>query len=536
MCLPSISHLIHCHSFKMMPLEILQTIWHAIVRGAMSLLTFSSSKALPAALPTDRVDTRTSRRSLQALADEVDRVFRNPCSVRRMLAMSKAMKKEYRDKLQNSGVCMLPTFCTSLPRGQETGKFVALDVGGSTFRVALVELYGRRQPGEGVTIHQVTSIKIDESIRKLGGAEFFDWMAGRIHDVLKKEGDANLLNDLVALGLTWSFPIEQTSHRSGKMLGMGKGFQCAQDTMGQDVAELLETACTKRDLNVRVDAIVNDGAATLLSQAYLDPSTSMGLITGTGTNAAVYLPTSTLGRNKFGRRNSIWFGNADKVIVNTEFSMFGKGILPQTVWDETLNKTHVLPDFQPLEYMTTGRYLGELMRLIIVDAVESCGLFGGIMPISLLEPYTLDTVILAKLEEDTSIELTDSISMIFKEFGLKLSPTNTEVAFLRLVAQSISRRASAYMAVAIHALWSVQKETDINPHTPFGTPKTSIACNGSVILKYPGFKSRCENYISRMVMEGSTAGVFRAEKVVLEPTYEAALVGAAVAVAMEEDT
>jgi hexokinase len=82
----------------------------------------------------------------------------------------------------------------------------------------------------------------------------------------------------------------------------------------------------------------------------------------------------------------------------------------------------------------------------------------------------------------------------------------------------------------------LQKETDINPQTPFGTPKTSIACNGSVILKYPGFKSRCENYIARMIMEASTSGVFRAEKVVLEPTYEAAIFGAAVAVAMAEDT
>ncbi len=498
---------------------------------------FHSSNSFPPTLPTsDRIDSRPSRRSLQNLADEVDRVFRYPCSIHRMLAMSRAMKRQYHDKLQDSNVCMLPTFCTSLPNGQETGKFITLDVGGSTFRVALVELHGRRQPGDSMTIHQVTSTKIDESVRKLRGVDFFGWMAVRIHDVLKKDGDDHLLNDVVHLGLTWSFPIEQTSPCSGKIQGMGKGFQCAQDTLGLDVGELLQTACAKEGLNVRVDAIVNDGAATLLSQAYLSPSTSMGLILGTGTNAAVYLPTSTLERSKFGRRNFNWCGGADKVIVNTEFSMFGKGILPQTIWDETLNKTHVLPDFQPLEYMTTGRYLGELMRLIIVDGVESCGLFGGIMPLCLLEPYTLDTTVLAMLEEDTSLDMSNSISLIFKEFGLKLAPTNTEVAFLRLVAQSISRRASAYLAIAIHALWSVQKETDINPRTPYGTPRTSIACNGSVILKYPGFKSRCEDYIAQMITGGSIAGMFGAERVVLESTYEAAVFGAAVAVAMEYDT
>jgi hexokinase len=515
----------------MMPLELLQTLLRAIIRGAMSLFCPAPKALLPGPEP---IDDRIRHRSLQSLANEVDRVFRYPCSIRRMLAMSRALRKDYRDKLEHSQACMLPTFCTSLPSGQEQGKFIALDLGGSTFRVALVELCGRRSDRDSMSILEITSHKIDESVRRLPGVQFFDWMAARIHEVLSKDGDSHLLNDVVPLGFCWSFPLEQTSPRSGKMQGMGKGFACAQDTLGQDLGELLESACSRIGLHVRVDAIVNDGCATLLSNAYLNPSTSMGLILGTGTNAACYLPTSTIGLSKFGRRNSAWFNAADRVIVNTEVSMFGNGILPKSTWDEALNKAHSLPDFQPLEYMITGRYLGELMRLIISDAVESCGLFAGIMPLALQEPYTLDTAILAKLEEDNSFDLAESAALITKEFGLKLAPTKVELAFLRLVAQSISRRASAYLATAIHALWSLQKETDINPKTPYGTPKTSIACNGSVILKYPGFKSRCENYIARMIMEGSTSSVFRAEKVVLEPTDEAAVFGAAVAVAMEE--
>jgi len=63
------------------------------------------------------------------------------------------------------------------------------------------------------------------------------------------------------------------------------------------------------------------------------------------------------------------------------------------------------------------------------------------------------------------------------------------------------------------------------------------AVSGSVILKYPGFKDRCENYITRMIAEGSaTGGIYPKEKVVLESTYEAAVFGAAVAVALAEDT
>ena len=454
-----------------------------------------------------------------------------------MLSMSRAMKICYKEKLLRSDACMLPSFCHALPTGQEQGTFIALDVGGSTFRVALVELHGRSGTSDSMTIRHMNSSRIDEPIRRLSGLMFFDWMAARIQEMVNGSAGVGLSDETIPLGLTWSFPLEQTSHRSGKMQGMGKGFACAQDTIGMDLADLLQVACQERGLKVRVNAVLNDGAATLLSQAYVDPATSMGLITGTGMNMAAYLPTSAIGMAKFGQRDPTWFANADKVIVNTELSMFGKDILPQTRWDKALNERHILPDFQPLEYMTTGRYLGELMRIVVVDAIESCSLYGGVVPSVLREPYSLDTAILARLEEDHTTDLINSSAMVEKAFGLPHSPSKHELVFLRLVAQSISRRAAAYLAVSIYALWALQKDTDMGPLTPGGTPKTSIACNGSVILKYPGFRERCESYIARLMAESLSAGdEYQREKIALVPTYEAAIFGAAIAVALADDT
>jgi hexokinase len=244
-----------------------------------------------------------------------------------------------------------------------------------------------------------------------------------------------------------------------------------------------------------------------------------------------------MGRSKFGVRSPSWFTRAEKVIVNTESSMFGGGILPRSNWDEILNRNHALPDFQPLEYMTTGRYLGELMRLIVLDAVQVCNMFGGTIPAELLEPYSLDTAILAQIEQDQSKDMKDSSVLLVQAFGLLDSPSRSELAFLRLVAHSISRRASAYMAVAVHALWSLQKETSVTPEPTTAAAKTSIACNGSVILKYPGFKSRCEGFMARMIAEGpGMTALQRSERICLEPTHESALFGAAVAITLAEDT
>jgi hexokinase len=123
------------------------------------------------------------------------------------------------------------------------------------------------------------------------------------------------------------------------------------------------------------------------------------LILGTGTNMAVVLPVSALTKTKFGIRPQSWHDQARHVLVNTEFSMFGKNILPTTRWDDYLNKTHMYPDFQPLEYLVSGRYLGEIVRLVLLEAIQSTGLFNGQYPEHFLEPYAFETSTMAAIEE-----------------------------------------------------------------------------------------------------------------------------------------
>lgn len=61
-------------------------------------------------------------------------------------------------------------------------------------------------------------------------------------------------------------------------MGMGKGFCAADGLIGEDLGDLIEDSCLKRGLNVQLDAIVNDSSATLLSKAYIDPTTRFALI------------------------------------------------------------------------------------------------------------------------------------------------------------------------------------------------------------------------------------------------------------------
>jgi len=181
-------------------------------------------------------------------------------------------------------------------------------------------------------------------------------------------------------------------------MGMGKGFLAAHGLLGQDLGDLIQDACTRRGLNVELNAIVNDSTATLLSKAYHDSTTRFALILGTGVNAAVHLPVHIFSPPKFGVRPSTWHDTAKHVIVNTELSMFGGGILHFTKYDKALLSTHPMPDFQPLEYVVSGGYLGEIARLVLIDGIQTAGLFGGTVPPSLEKRYSLETETLSRIE------------------------------------------------------------------------------------------------------------------------------------------
>lgn len=273
-----------------------------------------------------------------------------------------------------------------------------------------------------------------------------------------------------------------------------------------------------------MDSIVNDSSATLLSRAYEDPATRFAVILGTGFNIAVHLPTSTLSSSKYKGYPQKWLDEADHVLVNTELSMFGKDVFPRTRWDEQLNDAHVRPDFQPFEHMISGRYLGEVVRLIIVEAVRTAGLFGGELPDKLSEAYSLETGTIAALEMDESKNLTNAIALFQSKHALSKPPSYNDIQFVRQVSQLVSHRAAAFLAAGIHALWTLR--TTSEGLTPATAGKLAIGCNGSVIEKYPLFRELCQSHLDEL----TTASGAEPKSISLEIAVESAIFGAAVAV------
>ena len=83
-------------------------------------------------------------------------------------------------------------------------------------------------------------------------------------------------------------PTEQSQLNAGRLIVWNKEF-AASGCIGEDVVALLQKEFVARGIALEVKALANDTVGTMEAAAYKYPKTAMGVILGTGTNAA-YVP------------------------------------------------------------------------------------------------------------------------------------------------------------------------------------------------------------------------------------------------------
>lgn len=172
---------------------------------------------------------------------------------------------------------MLPSYVRSVPNGTEQGDFLALDLGGTNFRVLLIRL--------DKTESEMKSkiFRVPESIMRGHGTKLFDHIAECLAKFME---DHDLLNrEKLPLGFTFSFPCSQEGLTSARLVNWTKGFKAA-GVEGNDVVQMLREACQRRgDIDIDVVAVLNDTTGTMMACAFKENSCNIGVICGTGSNA-----------------------------------------------------------------------------------------------------------------------------------------------------------------------------------------------------------------------------------------------------------
>ncbi|KAK4195412.1 putative hexokinase [Triangularia verruculosa] len=505
------------------------SFFHAFLAFWTSLSTPSPSNPREAAQPPRKNDPE----SIAKFLAEVESLLLEPTKPDRLRGLSRGLKHEFREALLSNPACMLPSYHTELPTGNETGQYLAVDVGGSTLRVALVTLKGRN-PSTGCPESHIVSMDtfdIDNAIRNLKGIAFFDWMADKINQTVTAQDPkiGRSPENPLSLALSWSFPIEQPTPSTFLLLPMGKSFHAADGLIGQNLSSILTQSSLPYSLHLSLSVVVNDSTSTLLSAAYSHPTTTtLALILGTGVNISAHLPLATISTEK--HPPSITATNssssATHVIVNTELGMFHPLPSPSglTRWDLALRHNHPRPDFQPLEHLVSGLYLGEICRWVLLEAIKKVGLFGGVIPPSLKTHYSLDTKALSLLQADSSPTLTPSLSLFHTLHPSPIPATPTDLQFLRSVASFVTQRSASIVAASLHALHEIDVEDSPYHQSPPPEIIKTIAYAGSVVEHYPNYLSNLQSYLDQLSLNTPTH--FK-----LVPAKESSVLGAAVALA-----
>ncbi|KAK9704195.1 hypothetical protein K7432_010345 [Basidiobolus ranarum] len=407
------------------------------------------------------------------------------------------------DSTDPSIIGQIPSYVTALPTGKETGTYLAIDLGGTNLRTAAVTLLGDGQVGVNMKKYAIS-----KDIRTGTGDKLFDWIADctaeLLNDATLNIGTANL-----HMGVTFSFALDQTAVDRGIVAKMGKGFDLTGVT-GNDLKDLLESGFKRKGINnIIVSAIINDTVGTLVSHAYASPTTRVGLILATGTNAA-YLESG----DKIAKYNG---PAVEKMILNTEYSVMGKR-LPITKYDKALDDATVIPGFQRLEKMVSGMYMGEVARLIFVDLCENGELFNGKLPQNLEKPYEFKTLFMSTIESDPS-ENHENISALFaKHFPTEEPLTVEDSSKIHQICKLIATRSANIVGAAVSALL-----LQANGKTVFldGDEVTTVGIDGSVYEFYPYFSQRIHRSIELCL------GKERADNVKLELARDGGCIGAA---------
>ncbi|KAB5577844.1 major facilitator superfamily domain-containing protein [Coniochaeta sp. 2T2.1] len=426
----------------------------------------------------------------------------------------------------------------------DSGRFLAIDIGGTNLRVGFVELLGTTpsdKQSNGLDGHRnganghVEQEKpshdrlrllleqkepIGNHLKNEKAEDLFKWIGSIIAGVVRKGVDElGLPSDAdLPMGVTFSFPMYQSSLSQARLKDMGKGFAITSNLdLGEHLMKGYHSNWTPDIPRIKIAAISNDTIATLVSHIYQFPvesgqKTAMGLIVGTGCNATILMKLSSLPENKRPEHISVLPGQNPedvRIAVNTEWSINGTAAPLRDLdlissWDTELDEAGERPGFQPLEYMTAGRYLGELARLAFLDYLTTVLRHDPTdLPDGLHQRFGLTTTFISHLYPDSKKgPMLDQLRKEFKptaqsDFNWAQDHANA----LHHIAKAIEVRAAGIIAAATLALLVCTEELPAWDSPPSAMteedkiPELVVGWTGGCIQHFQTYLEDCQTFL-----------------------------------------
>ncbi|KAK0274908.1 hexokinase [Friedmanniomyces endolithicus] len=372
--------------------------------------------------------------------------------------------------VEGGSIPMNPTWCMGFPTGNETGTFLALDMGGTNLRVCEINL--PEEKGEFDIIQ--SKYRLPEDLKTGTADELWAYIADCLQQFIEYHHEGEKL-DKLPLGFTFSYPATQNYIDHGILQRWTKGFDI-EGVEGKDVVPPFEAALEERGVPIKLTALINDTTGTLIASSYTDSEMKIGCIFGTGCNAAYMEHFSEIPKLAHMKVDP-----NQEIAINCEWGAFDNEhkILPRTQYDVIIDKDSPRPGQQSFEKMIAGLYLGELFRLVLVDLHEQphVKIFEGQDVAALKKPYSLDASFLSDVESDPFENLQETHDTFHTKLNIKC--TKPELELIRRLAELIGTRSARLSACGVAAICKKK-----------GYKTAHVGADGSVFNKYPHFKAR----------------------------------------------
>lgn len=148
---------------------------------------------------------------------------------------------------EGGDIPMNPSWCMGFPTGNETGTYLALDMGGTNLRVC--EIHLPEEKGEFDIIQ--SKYKMPEDLKTGTAEELWDYIADCLQQFIEYHHEGETMDQL-PLGFTFSYPATQDAIDHGVLQRWTKGFDI-DGVEGKDVVPPFEAALKER---VRIDPAV----------------------------------------------------------------------------------------------------------------------------------------------------------------------------------------------------------------------------------------------------------------------------------------
>lgn len=287
------------------------------------------------------------------------------------------------------------------------------------------------------------------------------------------------------LGLCISFPLRQSAINNAYVLQWTKDFVIT-GADNKNLVELLQTALRKRDIPVIVKAAVNGAASSLLAHSYRSLDTLLSCTVSSGTNAAYWEKIKDLGKLK----NKIHSEETD-MIITTEWGGFGdtkSEAIPHTFYDVRVNRQSVNPGVHTFEKMVAGLYLGEIVRLILVDFIDRRLLFDAQYSTEMNKAYNFESAYMSAIESDDTEELESAKHLLENVMNIE-STTLTDRKMVKRICEMVGKRAARLIAAGMSAIISKRDALEAG---------LSISVEGTIYEFYPNFPDRVNSALQEL--------------------------------------